>query len=119
MLVPPPHAAKSIFPLYLPQDLVKKHSEFIGFPIELMIEKSEEKEVTDDEDDEDDEDGEGNDEPKIEEVKEGEEIYVSREELLAENPQNPKICGGMEVRWFDCSGISIFSNREFLWSDAQ
>ena len=31
------------------------------------------------------------------EVKEGEEIYVSREELLAENPQNPKICGGMEV----------------------
>merc|ERR1719218_93675 len=29
-------------------------------------------------------------------VKEGEEIYVSREELLAENPQNPKICGGME-----------------------
>jgi cold shock CspA family protein len=34
-----------------------------------------------------------------EEVKEGEEIYVSREELLAENPQNPKICGGMEVEF--------------------
>jgi cold shock CspA family protein len=32
-------------------------------------------------------------------VKEGEEIYVSREELLAENPQNPKICGGMEVEF--------------------
>jgi CspA family cold shock protein len=30
---------------------------------------------------------------------EGDEIYVSREELLAENPQNPKICGGMEVEF--------------------
>jgi len=26
---------------------VKKHSEFIGFPIELYVEKSKEKEVTD------------------------------------------------------------------------
>jgi molecular chaperone HtpG len=38
------------------KDLVKKHSEFIGFPIELWVEKTEEKEVTDDEDDEEDED---------------------------------------------------------------
>merc|ERR1712097_135773 len=29
------------------KDLVKKHSEFIGFPIELYVEKSNEKEVTD------------------------------------------------------------------------
>ena len=28
------------------KDLVKKHSEFIGFPIELYVEKSKEKEVT-------------------------------------------------------------------------
>merc|ERR1712007_217683 len=34
------------------KDLVKKHSEFIGFPIELDVEKSKEKEVTDSEDDE-------------------------------------------------------------------
>merc|ERR1711964_630928 len=32
------------------KDLVKKHSEFIGFPIELYVEKSNEKEVTDSED---------------------------------------------------------------------
>merc|ERR1712203_546975 len=37
------------------KDLVKKHSEFIGFPIELYIEKSEEKEVTDSEDEEEEE----------------------------------------------------------------
>merc|ERR1712205_141267 len=56
------------------KDLVKKHSEFIGFPIELYVEKSSEKEVTDSEDEEEekkDEDKEG-DEPKIEEVDEAE-----------------------------------------------
>ena len=35
-------------------DLVKKHSEFFGFPIKLYIEKTTEKEVTDDEEDKDD-----------------------------------------------------------------
>merc|ERR1712125_186326 len=40
------------------KDLVKKHSEFIGFPIKLYIEKTTEKEVTDDEDDEDDDENE-------------------------------------------------------------
>merc|ERR1719421_2775265 len=37
------------------KDLVKKHSEFIGFPIELQVEKSEEKEVTDSEAEEEEE----------------------------------------------------------------
>merc|ERR1711959_468283 len=54
------------------KDLVKKHSEFIGFPISLYTEKTEEKEVTDDEDDEDDEDGD-DDKPKIEDVTDKEE----------------------------------------------
>merc|ERR1712159_525701 len=56
------------------KDLVKKHSEFIGFPIELYVEKSNEKEVTDSEDDEEakKEEGEDGDEPKIEEVDEAE-----------------------------------------------
>merc|ERR1711988_305313 len=56
------------------KDLVKKHSEFIGFPIELYVEKSNEKEVTDSEDEEEakKEEGEGGDEPKIEEVDEAE-----------------------------------------------
>jgi len=53
------------------KDLVKKHSEFIAFPIELAVEKSTEKEVTDSDDEEKkpDEPQEG-DEPKVEEVKE-------------------------------------------------
>mmetsp|Transcript_13103 Transcript_13103/g.27707 ORF Transcript_13103/g.27707 Transcript_13103/m.27707 type:complete len:713 (-) Transcript_13103:170-2308(-) len=54
------------------KDLVKKHSEFIGFPIKLFVEKTEEKEVTDDEAEEE-EDEEGEDGPKIEDVTEEEE----------------------------------------------
>ena len=49
------------------KDLVKKHSEFISFPIELWIEKTTEKEVDDDEDDE------KKDDEKKDEKKEGEE----------------------------------------------
>ena len=42
------------------KDLVKKHSEFIGFPIELYVEKTNEKEVTDSE----------GEEEKVEEIEE-------------------------------------------------
>jgi molecular chaperone HtpG len=46
------------------KDLVKKHSEFIGFPIELQVEKSEEVEVSDDEEEEPPKEGEIQDENK-------------------------------------------------------
>jgi molecular chaperone HtpG len=56
------------------KDLIKKHSEFIGFPISLQVEKSSEKEVTDDEEEEKKEKTEGEeDEPKVEEVDEKKE----------------------------------------------
>jgi molecular chaperone HtpG len=58
------------------KDLIKKHSEFIGFNIELMVEKTTDKEVTDSDDDDeaekkddekkdDEEKKEGDDEPEI------------------------------------------------------
>jgi molecular chaperone HtpG len=53
------------------KELVKKHSEFIGFPIKLYTEKTTEKEVTDDED-EDEMEGD-DDKPKVEEVDDEEE----------------------------------------------
>merc|ERR1712014_415102 len=56
------------------KDLVKKHSEFIGFPIELYVEKSEDKEVTDSE-------AEDEEEKKDEEKKEGEEDEPKIEEV--------------------------------------
>jgi molecular chaperone HtpG len=57
------------------KDLIKKHSEFIGFPISLQVEKTTEKEVTDDEAEEEKKDkqkkdDDDDDEPKVEEVDE-------------------------------------------------
>mmetsp|Transcript_11487 Transcript_11487/g.18751 ORF Transcript_11487/g.18751 Transcript_11487/m.18751 type:complete len:707 (-) Transcript_11487:205-2325(-) len=54
------------------KDLVKKHSEFIGFPIRLYVEKEEEKEVTDDDEEEEDE-KDDDDKPKVEDVDEDED----------------------------------------------
>jgi len=55
------------------KDLVKKHSEFIGFPIELQVSKKEEKEVEDEEEEEAEGKGDDDDKPKIEEVEDEED----------------------------------------------
>jgi len=57
------------------QDLVKRHSEFISYPISLWTEKSTEKEVTDDEE-------------EIEEVKPEEEGEDKVEEARNPNPNS-------------------------------
>merc|ERR1739845_45795 len=58
------------------KDLVKKHSEFIGFPIKLYTEKTTEKEVTDDDDDDEDDEEGDSDKPKVEEVDDEEEAKM-------------------------------------------
>jgi molecular chaperone HtpG len=52
------------------KDIIKKHSEFIGFPIELLVEKTNEKEVSDDEEEPEDKKDEKKDEVDISEEKE-------------------------------------------------
>merc|ERR1712165_485432 len=58
------------------KDIVKKHSQFIGYPIRLMVQKEREKEVSDDEAEEEKkegDDGKKDEEPKIEDVGEDED----------------------------------------------
>jgi molecular chaperone HtpG len=74
------------------KDLITKHSEFIGFPINLWIEKTTDKVVTDDEDEDEDEDEDG--EPKVTEVEENKEkktktIKMVEHEFEQLNKQKP------------------------------
>jgi len=62
------------------KDLVKKHSEFISYPISLWTEKTTEKEVDDDEDDED----EAGEEGKIEEIGEEDEKKEKKKKKVKE-----------------------------------
>merc|ERR1719481_2338810 len=53
------------------KDIVKKHSQFIGYPIRLLVQKEREKEVSDDEAEDEKKEGDGEkkeEEPKIEDV---------------------------------------------------
>merc|ERR1719430_1266020 len=90
------------------KDVVKKHSQFIGYPIKLTVQKEKDREVSDDEEEEIKEGEEGEkkegeeDQPKIEDVgedgdAEGErkakkktikEKYTEEEELNKINPRS-------------------------------
>merc|ERR1712038_402944 len=80
------------------KDLVKKHSEFIGFPIKLYTEKTTEKEVTDDEDD-DDEDEDEDDKPKVEEVDEDEAKKEKKTKKIKEVSHEWEHLNNMKPIW--------------------
>ena len=79
-------------------DLVKKHSEFIGFPIKLYTEKTTEKEVTDDDDDDEDE-NEDDDKPKVEEVDEDDAKKEKKTKKIKEVSHEWEHLNNMKPLW--------------------
>ncbi|KEG07859.1 cytosolic HSP90-like protein [Trypanosoma grayi] len=71
------------------KDLIKKHSEFIGYDIELLVEKTTEKEVTDEDEDNEEEAAkkEEGEEPKVEEVKDEDEAKKKKTKKVKEVTQ--------------------------------
>ncbi|KAL2466893.1 Heat shock protein 90-4 [Abeliophyllum distichum] len=68
------------------KDLIKKHSEFISYPISLWVEKTTEKEISDDEDEEEkkDEEDKKDEEGKVEEVDEENEKAEKKKKKIKE-----------------------------------
>lgn len=55
------------------KEIVKKHSQFIGYPIKLLVEKEREKELSEDEEEEEKKEEDKDKEPKVEDVGEDED----------------------------------------------
>merc|ERR1712157_382348 len=81
------------------KDLVKKHSEFIGFPIKLYTEKTTEKEVPDDDDDDDEDEEDGDDKPKVEEVDEDEAKKEKKMKKIKEVTHEWEHLNNMKPLW--------------------
>merc|ERR1711963_229275 len=71
------------------KDVVKKHSQFIGYPIKLLVEKERDKEVSDDEEEEEEkkegeEKKDDEDAPKVEDVGEDEDGDKKKKKTIKE-----------------------------------
>lgn len=89
------------------REIVKKHSQFIGYPIQLQMQKERDKEITDDEAEEDEEeeekkkaegeeaDGEGEKEeekPKVEDVDSDEDDEDDKSDKKKKKTKKIKVC---------------------------
>jgi len=81
------------------KDLVKKHSEFIGFPISLEVEKETEVDDDEEEDKEAEKDDEDDDKPKIEEVDEDAEKEVKEKKKKTVKTKNWELLNTQKPIW--------------------
>merc|ERR1712093_812544 len=81
------------------KELVKKHSQFVNYPISLWVEKTTEKEVSDDEDEDEDEDGDEDEKPKIEEVNEEDEKKEKKKKTVKEVTHEWELMNKQKPLW--------------------
>jgi len=81
------------------KDLVKRHSEFISYPIHLMCEKTEEKEVDDDEEEDKEKDDKEGDKPKVEEVEDEEKDKGKKKKKVKETKREWEVLNKQKPIW--------------------